>query len=135
MNRSPSEAPMREWLAGWFPARSTRRRVAQAAVPGSESLEIRLALTGVSTNTEEQTGSRSAPAATPQAAAPGQINFLRTFNPNANLHFFTTREPEFGNVLKAGFNDESSGRSVFAVLQNVDPGSAAIQRVYNPNTG
>lgn len=135
MNRSPSETPMREWLAGWFPARSARRRVAQAAVPGSESLEIRLALSGVTTNTDEQTGSRSAPAATPQAAGPGQIDFLRTFNPNANLHFFTTREPEYANALKAGFTDESSGRSVFAVLQNVDPGSLAIQRLYNPNTG
>jgi uncharacterized protein GlcG (DUF336 family) len=135
VNRSPSESPKREWLAGWFPARSARRRTGQAAVPATESLEVRLALSGVSTNTEEQTGSRSAPAATPQAAVGDRVNFLRTFNPNANLHFFTTREVEYANVLKAGFNDESSGRSVFAVLQNVDPGAAAIQRLYNPNTG
>ncbi len=117
------------------PSKGARRRSGRPTVPVTETLEVRLALSGVTTTADEESGSRSAPAATPQAAVGDKINFLRTFNPNAQLHFFTTREPEYANVLNAGFQDESSGRSVFAVLQNVDPGALAIQRLYNPNTG
>jgi uncharacterized protein GlcG (DUF336 family) len=118
-----------------FPAKGARRRQGRPTVPVTEALEVRLALSGVTTTADEESGSRSAPPATPQAAVGDRVNFLRTFNPNASLHFFTTREPEYANVLNAGFADESSGRSVFAVLQNVDPGALAIQRLYNPNTG
>lgn len=59
---------------------------------------------------------------------------FRTYNPNADLHFFTTRSSEFYAVIEQGYRDESSSPS-FRSLVLPDINTSPLYRMYNPNTG
>ena len=59
---------------------------------------------------------------------------FRTFNPNANFHFFTSAQAEFQAVVARGYRDEASAPA-FSVLERVDIGATAVHRLYNPVLG
>ena len=63
------------------------------------------------------------------------VRMTRTYNPNTGLHFFTTSQSEFLNVLAAGWKDETTGVPGFDVTSNQSPGELPILRAYNPNNG
>jgi hypothetical protein len=67
--------------------------------------------------------------------APEFVPFLRAYNRYANYHFFTVSEPEFQFVVAHGYDDESTGRSLFKVSNVEQPGTVPIFRMYNPHTG
>jgi hypothetical protein len=64
-----------------------------------------------------------------------KVRFIRSFNPNADYHFFTTSTPEFNNALTAGYQDETTNQAGFALSFNPIPGGVAISRLYNVQTG
>lgn len=59
----------------------------------------------------------------------------RAYNPNADMHFFTTSAAEFGHVVAAGYHDESTGNAGFNIVTDAEDGAAALHRLYNPNDG
>lgn len=59
----------------------------------------------------------------------------RSYNPNADMHFFTTSYPEFEDVVARGYEDEATDRGGVGVLNFPIDGSTPIYRLYNPNTG
>jgi hypothetical protein len=61
--------------------------------------------------------------------------FNRSFNPNANYHFFTTSRAEFEVTVRNGLHDETSRNSGVAVFLSAGPNITAIHRMRNPNTG
>ncbi len=64
-----------------------------------------------------------------------KVRFIRSYNPNADYHFFTTSTPEFSNALTAGYKDETTNQAGFALSFNPVPGGVAISRLYNVQTG
>jgi hypothetical protein len=64
-----------------------------------------------------------------------QTRFYRTYNPNAQYHFLTSNYLEFLAVVNRGLQDESAGRSGFAVGTRKIAGSTELFRLLNPTTG
>ena len=64
-----------------------------------------------------------------------QTRFYRSYNPNAQYHFLTSNYLEFLAVVNRGLQDESSGRSGFAVGTRKIAGSTELFRLLNPSTG
>jgi hypothetical protein len=61
--------------------------------------------------------------------------FFRTFNPNADYHFFTTNFLEFSLVVNRGLHDESTGQPGFAISTRQTDVSTPLFRLRNPNNG
>ncbi|MCB2187328.1 MAG: VCBS repeat-containing protein [Deltaproteobacteria bacterium] len=60
----------------------------------------------------------------------------RAYNPHLLYHFFTTRGAEHQNAVVAGYQDESTDPAkLFYVSQDQAPGTVALHRLYNPNSG
>ncbi|MCB2187325.1 MAG: VCBS repeat-containing protein [Deltaproteobacteria bacterium] len=69
------------------------------------------------------------------AASPRRTMY-RAYNPYLLYHFFTTRASEFTNAVAAGYQNESSDPAkLFYVSQDQVPGTVALHRLYNPNSG
>ncbi len=56
-------------------------------------------------------------------------------NPNADYHFFTVSQAEFDAAVRAGYRDEATGQSGFAVLTEPTVNATPIYRLYNLATG
>lgn len=63
------------------------------------------------------------------------VQVFRSFNPNANFHFFTTNRGQFEFAVNAGYRDEASGNAAFSVHSEQIPGSTALFRLYNLERG
>lgn len=63
------------------------------------------------------------------------LRWFRGYNPNADYHFYTTRNFEFINAVNAGYRDEAVGQSGFAVLDRQVTGNTPVYRLYNLQTG
>ncbi len=63
------------------------------------------------------------------------LRFFRSFNPQANFHFFTTSVSEFQGVQPNGYNDESTGRGGFSLVATQQPGFTQLFRLYNFQKG
>ena len=63
------------------------------------------------------------------------VRFFRVYNPNADLHTFTTSYGEFTALTTLGYRDESTGQSGIGVLANADAGALPVHRLYNKNNG
>jgi hypothetical protein len=61
--------------------------------------------------------------------------FYRSFNPNADYHFFTTSRNEFEVTVRNGLRDETSQNAGVAVFLSAGTNITAIHRLRNPNTG
>lgn len=61
--------------------------------------------------------------------------FHRSYNPNADYHFFTTSRNEFEVTVRNGLRDETSQNSGVAVFLTAGNNITAIHRMRNPNTG
>ncbi|MCB2186251.1 MAG: VCBS repeat-containing protein [Deltaproteobacteria bacterium] len=59
----------------------------------------------------------------------------RAYNPYLAYHFFTTNYQEFRNAVAAGYVDESTGQRNFRIMGSNLAGTAALYRLYNPNSG
>lgn len=59
----------------------------------------------------------------------------RAYNPHADYHFFTIANAEFSNAVNAGYHDETAGQSGFSVMDNLQPNTAPIHRLYNLISG
>jgi hypothetical protein len=59
----------------------------------------------------------------------------RAYNPHADYHFFTIATAEFSNAVNAGYHDETAGQSGFSVMDNLQPNTAPIHRLYNLISG
>lgn len=64
-----------------------------------------------------------------------EARLYRAYNPQADLHVFTTSLGEFNYQITHGLRDESTGQSAFAVLADYVAGTTAMHRLYNPNSG
>jgi hypothetical protein len=64
-----------------------------------------------------------------------KLRFIRSYNPNADYHFFTTNTAEFNNAMAGGYLDETTDRPGFSLSMNPVPGGLAIYRLYNVQTG
>lgn len=63
------------------------------------------------------------------------LRMFRLYNPNADLHIFTTNRGEFDILLTLGYGDETTGTSGFSISSVAIPGSSPLHRLYNPNGG
>lgn len=61
--------------------------------------------------------------------------FRRTYNSNADFHFFTTSLSEFNAVIAAGYRDETTKFSGFAVATEPVTGGQTVYRLYNLQRG
>lgn len=61
--------------------------------------------------------------------------FFRSYNPNADYHFYTTNFLEFSLVVNRGLRDESNGQSGFAISTRQADTTTPLFRLRNPNTG
>ncbi|MCB2187324.1 MAG: VCBS repeat-containing protein [Deltaproteobacteria bacterium] len=60
----------------------------------------------------------------------------RAYNATLQYHFFTIKQAEFNNAVAAGYQDESGDPAkLFYVSQEQAPGTVALHRLYNPNSG
>lgn len=59
------------------------------------------------------------------------LRMFRTYNPNANFHFFTTSRAQFDFAKAHGYNDESTARAGFAVLPAPQGDAQPIYRLYH----
>ena len=59
----------------------------------------------------------------------------RAYNPNADLHVFTTNQAEFDIITANGLNDESTGQPGWGVLTEKTGTALPVYRLYNANTG
>jgi hypothetical protein len=60
---------------------------------------------------------------------------FRSYNPNADYHFFTLSTLEFNSALAHGYLDETTGRAGFSVATAEVTGTLAIHRLRNPYNG
>ncbi|MBI5759983.1 MAG: M36 family metallopeptidase [Planctomycetales bacterium] len=65
----------------------------------------------------------------------GLTRMYRSYNPNADYHFFTLSTGEFSSAVRHGYLDESSGRPGYAVPVLQLAGTTAIHRMRNPYNG
>jgi hypothetical protein len=63
------------------------------------------------------------------------VRNFRAYNPSTDSHFFTTSREEFGNAIRNGFRDESTGRTGYEVLSDAAPNATPIYRLYNLLSG
>lgn len=61
--------------------------------------------------------------------------FYRAYNPTANFHFFTTNRFQYEAALNAGYRDESTAQSGFAIPFTQVAGSFPLYRIYNLQRG
>lgn len=59
------------------------------------------------------------------------LQMFRTYNSNANFHFFTTSRPQFDFARENGYSDESTGKAGFAVLPSAVGEALPIYRLYH----
>lgn len=59
----------------------------------------------------------------------------RLFNPNIDMHVFTTSEGEFMALKRIGLRDETTNTEGFDVADSAEDGASPLHRLYNPNTG
>ncbi|MCB2188709.1 MAG: VCBS repeat-containing protein [Deltaproteobacteria bacterium] len=60
----------------------------------------------------------------------------RAYNVALQYHFFTTRLAEFNNAVAAGYQNESTNPAkLFYMSAEQAPGTVALHRLYNPNSG
>jgi hypothetical protein len=61
--------------------------------------------------------------------------FRRSYNPNADFHFFTTSLAEFNAAVSAGYRDETTNNAGFAVVTEAVTGAQTVYRLYNLQRG
>ena len=61
--------------------------------------------------------------------------FRRSYNPNADFHFFTTSLAEFNAAVLAGYRDETTNNAGFAVVAEAVAGAQTVYRLYNVQRG
>jgi hypothetical protein len=61
--------------------------------------------------------------------------FRRSYNPNADFHFFTTSLAEFNAAVTAGYRDETTNNAGFAVVVEQVAGAQTVYRLYNVQRG
>jgi ELWxxDGT repeat protein len=66
---------------------------------------------------------------------PKAFPMFRAFNPQANYHFYTSRQAEFDSAIRGGYKDERSTQNTFQVLQQQVTGASPLFRLYNFQTG
>ncbi|MCB2187320.1 MAG: hypothetical protein KQJ78_12935 [Deltaproteobacteria bacterium] len=60
----------------------------------------------------------------------------RAYNEALQYHFFTVKQAEFNNAVAAGYQNESTQPSkLFYMSAEQAPGTVALHRLYNPNSG
>lgn len=64
-----------------------------------------------------------------------KVRFLRSYNPSADYHFFTTNTLEFNAALGGGYRNEATNQTGFALGYDPLPGAVPIFRLYNLETG
>jgi hypothetical protein len=65
----------------------------------------------------------------------GLTRMYRSYNPNADYHFFTLSSGEFSGAVNHGYRDETSERPGFAVPVLPLTGTSVIHRLRNPYNG
>lgn len=65
----------------------------------------------------------------------GTVPMLRSYNPNAFFHFFTTDIGQFDNAVRAGYRDESTGQPSFSILTSQVSSALPLYRLYNKRDG
>jgi hypothetical protein len=63
------------------------------------------------------------------------LRFYRAYNPNADFHFFTSRQAEFNFVVSLGNHDETTGKPGFALATAPTTGDRPVYRLYNLHEG
>jgi peroxidase len=66
---------------------------------------------------------------------PSKVRFYRAYNPTVGSHFFTASQAEFENSIRGGYQDESTNTDGFEILAVQEPGTVALYRLYNLQTG
>ncbi|MCB2187322.1 MAG: VCBS repeat-containing protein [Deltaproteobacteria bacterium] len=71
-----------------------------------------------------------------QYAVSTRRTMYRAYNVALQYHFFTTRLAEFNNAVAAGYQNESTNPAkLFYMSAEQAPGTVALHRLYNPNSG
>lgn len=65
----------------------------------------------------------------------GTAVMQRSYNPNANFHFFTTSSAQFENAVNHGYRDEATAREGFAINTSQTGTSSPLFRLYNLQRG
>lgn len=60
---------------------------------------------------------------------------FRLYNPNIDMHFFTSSAGEFTELKRLGLNDEATGQAGFDVVTQTEQGAVPLHRLYNANSG
>lgn len=63
------------------------------------------------------------------------VRWYRAYNRAADYHFYTTNSLEFDAAVGAGYVNESTGQTGFAVLDRQVTGGTPVYRLYNLQTG
>jgi hypothetical protein len=63
------------------------------------------------------------------------VRWYRAYNRAADYHFYTTNSLEFDATVRAGYVNESSGQTGFAVLDRQVTGGTPVYRLYNLQSG
>lgn len=63
------------------------------------------------------------------------VRWYRAYNRAADYHFYTTNSLEFDSAVRAGYVNESTGQTGFAVLDRQVTGGTPVYRLYNLQTG
>lgn len=63
------------------------------------------------------------------------LRWYRGYNRAADYHFYTTNLLEFNLAVRAGYVNESTGQTGFAVLDRQVTGGSPVYRLYNLQTG
>lgn len=115
--------------------RELLRRVTFRTSGGGLSSVVRTAMMEV-TNGDGWTGwaTQQLGVLTIQGSA-NRVPMYRAYNPTADYHFFTVSYAEFVNAVTYGYNDESTGRTGFEVLDNLTSTTFPIHRMYNLTNG
>ncbi|MCB2189012.1 MAG: S8 family serine peptidase [Deltaproteobacteria bacterium] len=66
--------------------------------------------------------------------SPDRKPMYRAYNPYLQYHFFTSYRVEFQMAVLAGYSDESTPIPFYVMLDHL-PGTAQINRLYDPNRG
>lgn len=61
--------------------------------------------------------------------------YLDPTHPGGDKHYYTTSPLEFHVLVSAGWNDETTGHTVFALHSNPVAGAVPLHMLYNPNDG
>jgi hypothetical protein len=120
----------KSWLNSLFSKhrRGVRRHVSNFGLTKVEDLERRQLLSaGPVLESSEHPSAESSLVA--------EVRMYRAYHPTADDHFFTTSRREFDNAVAHGYQDETTGKAGFTVLDGQAEGTKALLRLYNRSSG